>query len=92
MILIFINHGSPKVCKLEPNRVDKRQTYVLKWNRNRAILENAVSSSTNNKPLSTELMTGNCKLTTAFTAAAVAFCTAVASAEHFAAFVSFQRQ
>jgi len=36
-----------------------------------------------------ELMTDNCKLTTAITAAAYTYCTAVATAEPFAAFVSF---
>ena len=43
-------------------------------------------------PLCIELITGNCKLMTASTAAALAFCTAVASAEQFAAFVPFQWQ
>ena len=44
------------------------------------------------KPPCIELITGNCKLMTASTAAALAFCTAVASAEQFAAFASFQWQ
>ena len=44
------------------------------------------------KQLSIELMTGDCKLTTAFTAAADTNCTAVAAAERSAALVSFQWQ
>ena len=41
------------------------------------------------RALCIELMTGNCKLTTAFMAADIN-CTAVAMTEHLAAFVSFQ--
>jgi len=44
------------------------------------------------KRLSIRLMTGDCKLTTAFTAAACTNCTAVVTRERGAAFVSFQRQ
>ena len=42
-------------------------------------------------PLCIELITVNCKLTTAFTAAADTNCTAVVSAEQSAAFLQFQR-
>ena len=42
------------------------------------------------KPLCLELMTGDCKLTTIFMASDTN-CTAVATAEPFAAFVSFQQ-
>jgi len=40
----------------------------------------------------TELITNNCKLTTAITAARCTNCTAVAAAGSFAAFVPFQWQ
>jgi len=42
--------------------------------------------------LCTELMTGDCKLTTISMAATMANCTAVALTERPTAFVSFQRQ
>ena len=42
------------------------------------------------KRLSIRLMTGDCKLTTAFTAAACTNCTAVVTRERFAAFVAFR--